>query len=93
MIVNTNEVTTLDLLSPGECATVIDNNLNEENIKRRLEDIGLTANSEIKCLHVSPLGDPKAYKICCTVIAIRKNHSSQILVRKMSDGDPNGTHK
>lgn len=51
-----------------------------DGIRRRLTDIGLTENSEIKCVGRSPLNDPSAYLICGAVIAIRAADCAGILV-------------
>lgn len=40
-------------------------------LRRRLLDIGLIAGTNVECLGHSPLGDPAAYLIRGTVIAIR----------------------
>ena len=46
------------------------------SIRRRFLDIGLTENTLVECVGVSPLGDPAAY----AVIAIRKTDSKNILI-------------
>ena len=43
-------------------------------------DIGLTENTLVECVGVSPLGDPAAYAIRGAVIAIRKTDSKNILI-------------
>lgn len=73
----TEDVITLDNLCVGQKARVVFID-NEEPIKRRLLDIGLIINSEIKCVLKSPFGDPKAYLICGAVIAIRREDASKI---------------
>ncbi|GAA6268022.1 hypothetical protein F130042H8_10820 [Enterocloster alcoholdehydrogenati] len=42
--------------------------------------MGLTFDTPVECLGVSPLGDPAAYRIRGAVIAIRRADSRQILV-------------
>ena len=48
-------------------------------------DLGLTADTQVECLGVSPLGDPVSYRIRGAVIAIRREYSRQIRV----DGNEN----
>lgn len=50
------------------------------SIRRRFLDIGLTENTLVECVGVSPLGDPAAYAIRGAVIAIRKTDSKIILI-------------
>lgn len=56
----------------------------EETIKRRLLDIGLIKDSIVECILKSPLGDPFAYSIRGTLIAIREEDASNILVEVLS---------
>lgn len=49
-------------------------------IRRRLLDLGLIENTIIRPLHTSPSGDPVAYLIRGTVIALRSELASTILV-------------
>lgn len=51
------------------------------SIRRRLQDIGLIPGTRVECVQKSPLGDPVAYMIRGTVIALRCEDSSGILVR------------
>ena len=56
-------------------------NINDNcSIKRRLMDIGLVPGTYIKLLYKSTFGDPKAYLIRNTVIAIRDMDSKYIEV-------------
>ncbi len=48
--------------------------------RRRLLDLGLIINTEVEALQKSPSGDPIAYLIRGTVIAIRSEEASEILV-------------
>ena len=52
-------------------------------MKRRLLDLGLINNTLVEALHKSPFGDPIAYFIRGTVIALRNDIASQILVEKI----------
>lgn len=48
------------------------------NIRRRLLDLGVIANTPIKAVLRSPSGDPVAYEIRGTLIAIREEDSKMI---------------
>jgi len=49
------------------------------SIRRRLLDLGLTENTQVQCVGKSPSGDPAAFLIRGTVIAIRKQDGKDIL--------------
>ena len=51
-----------------------------ENIKRRLLDIGLINGTQVECVLKSPFNDPMAYLIRGAIIAIRKNDCNKIEV-------------
>lgn len=53
---------------------------NDINIKRRFYDIGLIPQTEIISLFKSPLGDPTAYLIKGSIIAIRKEDAKKVEV-------------
>lgn len=48
--------------------------------RRRLLDLGLTRSATVCTLFGSPFGDPRAYKICESMIALRNSEASQIMV-------------
>lgn len=70
---------TLDKLPINEIGKVIKLNVNE-NLKRRLLDLGLVYGTEIKKLYKSPLNDPTAYLIRGSVIALREEDTKNILI-------------
>lgn len=51
-----------------------------ENIKRRLQDLGLIEGTRIECILKSPFNDPSAYLIRGALIAIRKEDGQNIEV-------------
>ncbi|MDD4125006.1 MAG: FeoA family protein [Eubacteriales bacterium] len=53
-------------------------------INRRLRDFGFAENAEVEKVSVSPFGDPSAYLVKNTVIAVRKAEVSEILVRRLN---------
>lgn len=61
---------TLYDLALGERARIQRLRLDGE-MSRRLSELGFLPGSEIVCLLKSPLGDPRAYWICDTLIALR----------------------
>ena len=53
---------------------------NTGDIRRRLLDLGFTPGSVVRCTGKSPLGDPTAFSVRGTVIAIRRTDSERIIV-------------
>ena len=49
------------------------------NLRQRLLDIGFVPKTRIKCVRISPFGDPKAFFVRGTVIALRNSDSEKIL--------------
>lgn len=79
-----NPFLSLNDIQPGQTARVTEL-LVSGSMRRRLMDLGLTADTQVECLGVSPLGDPVSYRIRGAVIAIRREYSRQIRV----DGNEN----
>lgn len=48
--------------------------------RQRLLDLGFIKNSKITIQSISPLGDPIAYNIHNTIIALRKDDAENILI-------------
>ena len=70
----------LDELNLHEKGEIIDIRC-EDNIKRRLLDLGLVKGTKITPVLVSPSGDPRAFEVRGTLIAIRKEDSKKINVK------------
>jgi len=51
-------------------------------IKRRILDLGFIPGSKIRAIQTSPFGDPRAYKVKNTVIAIRNKDAKQIEIER-----------
>lgn len=51
------------------------------DLRRRFLDLGIIKGTEIKVLYKSPFGDPRAYLIRGTVIAIREEEARKIIVK------------
>ena len=52
----------------------------QEPLKGRLMDLGFVPGSEIRPLYAAPMGDPRAYLICDTVIALRQRDAATVAV-------------
>lgn len=50
------------------------------SMRRRLQDLGVIQGTPIQCLQRSPAGDPVAYRIRGTTIALRQRDCQDILV-------------
>ena len=71
---------TLNDIRPGESAELA--SLSAEGpMLRRLLDLGFAENTIIKCLGRAPLGDPKAFLIRGSVIALREEDCRRVAVR------------
>lgn len=53
----------------------------DEGIKRRLLDMGLVKGTNIVPILVSPSGDPRAFLVRGTIIAIRKEDAKYIKIK------------
>jgi len=72
----------LDQLSPGQQAeiwAILPRCRGME--RRRLLDFGLLPGAQVQALFVSPTGDPVAYQVRDSVIALRREQAKNILVR------------
>jgi Fe2+ transport system protein FeoA len=70
-------ITTLDRLSIGKEATVV--NLTSVGLnRRRMMDLGILPGTQIVAEMVSPLGDPTAYRVRGTVVALRSEQSCEV---------------
>lgn len=76
---NHRERIKLSELKQGQKGRILDVSLSDD-IKRRLLDLGFSRGSEVKCLGKSPLGEPTAYWIRGTVIALRKEEAEGIQI-------------
>lgn len=83
---------TLADMCPGDCGNVIRVEHTSE-MRRRLLDLGLWQGTPVRCVGVSPLGDPAAYMIRGAVIALRRDDGEKILCRYVGaedDDEENG---
>lgn len=70
-------ITTLNKLPLNTTAKILDINCSS-NIKRRLLDLGFIKNTNITPILKSPSGDPVAFEIRGSIIAIRKEDTQLI---------------
>lgn len=56
-------------------------------MRRRLLDLGFVAGAIVEVIRKSPLGDPIAFRVSQTTIALRKEESSQIEGMLITDGE------
>lgn len=69
----------LDLLNVGDGAEII-RILPGKDIRRRLLDVGFTKGTRVECVGKSPFGDPSAYLVRGTVMAIRNADAASVMV-------------
>ena len=72
----------LNELKINEEAKILEINC-KENIKRRLLDLGMIKGTKIKEILKSPTGDPKAFNIRGTLIALREEDLKQIKIERI----------
>lgn len=70
---------TLTNMKYGESAVITQLN-SKEDIRRRLQDMGMIEGTRVECLGQSPLGNPTAYLIRGAVIALRNEDADSVLV-------------
>lgn len=73
------KIKTLNMLKADETARVKSINCSLD-LKRRLSELGLIKGTLIKALFKSPSGDPCAYLIRGTVIALRNDDTKHIII-------------
>jgi ferrous iron transport protein A len=74
----------LSLLRPGERAHVVDLALNGL-LRRRILDLGIVPGTALTCIGRAPAGDPIAYLVRGTVIALRSEDAIGIRVNPSLD--------
>lgn len=82
-----NRICSLPELREGDMAviTAVDAN---GGLRRRLLDLGLAPGAQVACVGASPLGDPRAYRVCGTVLALRGKDAAAIRVRPAGRHEP-----
>jgi Fe2+ transport system protein FeoA len=72
---------TLDKLAVGQTAT-IKNLRNQSAERRRLLDLGILPGTLIENVMASPLGDPVAYRVRNSVVALRREQAELIEIEE-----------
>ncbi len=81
--ISEDNVARLSMLNENEYATII--GISKEmrgESRRRLLDLGFVKGANVKVDLLNPLGEPKAFLIKGTSIALRNNQASKILIKK-----------
>ena len=73
------KIISLNQLPLNKLGKIVELNCNE-NIKRRILDLGIIKGTVIKPILKSPSGDPFAYEVRGSIIAIRKEETKNIYV-------------
>ena len=68
-------------LEPGEWG-IISGLSAQGEMRRRLQDLGFINATRVSGVQSSPLGDPRAYRVRETVIALRRKDAATILIKK-----------
>lgn len=72
---------TLDKLEAGQTATIKSLH-NQSTERRRLLDLGILPGTTIENVMPSPLGDPVAYRVRNSVIALRREQARLIEIER-----------
>ena len=76
------KIIALDTLCEGERG-VLEGVEEGHSLRGRLIDLGWTQGTSVRCVRVSPLGDPVAYEVRGSVIALRRADCRNIWVRRV----------
>ncbi|MEG6585143.1 FeoA family protein [Dendrosporobacter sp. 1207_IL3150] len=74
-----SEVIALSSLAAGECCWVAAIEIHGL-LRRRILDMGMVPGTTVECIRRSPSGDPIAYKVRDSIIALRHDDASNIKV-------------
>lgn len=78
-----NAINTLTNLKPG--LTAIIDNIQENEIKNRLLEMGFAPNKKVKMVSVAPLGDPLLVEINGYKLMLRKYEASLIILKPFTN--------
>ncbi len=73
-------------LAPGSVCQIVSLELSGL-LRRRILDLGIVPGTLIRCIRRGPSGDPTAYMVRETLIALRSEDAAQISVRKLLNGE------
>lgn len=81
-VVKQQDYVGLDQLKPGDYGRIA--GFKEEcKVRKRLRDMGIIAGCKIECIGISPLGDPSAYWVKGTALAIRSSDAEGIIIKSI----------
>ena len=78
------EETSLDRLPPDRRA-VVQEVFAQGTQRRRLQELGFVPGAQVECVGTSPLGDPRAYQLRGTVMALRRRDARPVRVAFLSN--------
>ena len=81
---NKEKEETLAGVDVGEKVRILDLKC-EGAFRRRLLDLGLIPGIEVRAVMMSPLGSPMAYEIRGSIIALRLEDASKIIVKRENE--------
>lgn len=70
-------------LNQGEKAVITELSTLDD-MRRRLQDIGMIEGTVVECVGKSPLGDPTAFLIRGAVIALRSEESGMVMIQSVN---------
>lgn len=79
---------TLDMLNVGESAVIKKLN-NVDTERRRLFDLGILPGTRIENVMKSPLGDPVAYRVRNSMVALRRAQARLIEIQEETASQEN----
>ncbi len=83
------EAIRLSHLSWGEAADVLELGPSCQGLsRRRLQDLGLTPGARVRVALENSFGDPRAYRVRGTTIAMRREQADQVWIRRRADARP-----
>ena len=71
---------TLGQLKPGESGVVLRSGSEDQRVKRRLVDMGITPGTEVTVRKVAPMGDPIELFLRGYVLTLRREDAAKIEV-------------
>ena len=66
---------------PAGCSAIVEEVNCAEYLRNRVMDMGIIRGAELRTVFFAPFGDPVAYAVKNTLIALRRRDSREILVR------------
>ncbi len=82
----TQRIDPLADLAPGSVCRIVSLELSGL-LRRRILDLGIVPGTLIRCIRRGPSGDPTAYLVRETLIALRSEDAAQISVRTLLNGE------